>query len=98
MPTGVMAPTSQGAILTRLTESEQVRFAPDGARAILALTFTDEDRRRIHELVERNQEDALPPEEQTELDKFMQVSYLPDLIHSKHRRCLNRAENKRTKD
>jgi hypothetical protein len=94
MHVGVMTPTSQGAIWIRLVQPERNDLTPDAARAILGLTFTDKDRSRVHELVVKNQADALTREEQTELDNFLQVSYLLDLMHSKARRSLKKRSAK----
>jgi hypothetical protein len=95
MHVGVMTPTSQGAIWTRLVQPERNNLPAGAARAILGLTFRDIDRSRIHELIVKNQEDALTPEEQTELDNFLQVSYLLDLLHSKARRSLKKRSAKK---
>jgi hypothetical protein len=85
-----MAASSEASIWTRIIRPEQDDLTEDAARAILRLTFDETDRNRIHELVVKNQDDALTPEEREELENFRHVSYLLDLMHSMARRSLKK--------
>jgi hypothetical protein len=81
-------PTSEAAIWTRVIQPERDDLTADAARSILRLTFSEVDRRRIHELTVKNQDDALTPEEKVELENLRHVSFLLDLMHSQARRSL----------
>jgi len=88
MHVGVMTANSEAAIWTRLIQPEGDVLTRDAAQSILRLTFGEADRKRVHELLLKNQEDSLTTEEKTELESFRSVSYLLDLMHSMARRSL----------
>jgi hypothetical protein len=85
MPTpSRVSPTSEGAILSRLLQS----LPPAAATALLDIRFEQGDLDRLHELVTKNQDDALTPAEKIELENYRRVSLLLDLMHSRARRSL----------
>jgi hypothetical protein len=81
--------TSDAAILGRLIRPDDGRLSPGAAEALLAIRFGQLDLDRIHELVVKNQDDALTAEK-VELDNYRRVSFLLDLMHSKARRSLKK--------
>jgi hypothetical protein len=58
------------------------------ARIILTLGFEEEDQARMRYLAERNQEEALPPDEQEELQDYVKSGHLLALLHAKARKLL----------
>ena len=53
------------------------------AEALLRLSLDQSDLDRLHELVVKNQDDALTPAEKAELESYLRVSFLVDLMHAK---------------
>ena len=58
------------------------------ARQILGLDFSEGDKARMHDLVVRNQDDALSPSEKEELLAFGKAGDLLAILKSKARRTL----------
>ena len=87
MVNGVSASTDT-EILSRLIRPEEGNWAEGAAETLLNIRFEKADLDRIHDLVVRNQEDSLSPEERAELEDYLRVSFLLDLMHSKARRSL----------
>lgn len=58
------------------------------ARSILQLSFSAEERARMHELAEKNQDGSLTVEEESELDHYNRVSTVLSIIKSKARKLL----------
>jgi hypothetical protein len=81
---------SDAAILSRVIRPDDDSFSPAAAEALLALRFEQRDLDRIHELIVKNQDDALNADEKSELDNYRRVSFLLDLMHSKARRSLKK--------
>jgi hypothetical protein len=83
-----MTGTSDLAILRRILDPLNSTLSPEGAQCLLALDFAPADRARMHELVVKNQSGALPAGEQAELESYLRVGRVPDLLHSKARQAL----------
>jgi hypothetical protein len=81
---------TEAAILSRLIRPEEDDLPSDAAEALLRLGFGEQDLSRIHDLVTRNQDDALTPGERAELESYLRVSSLVDLVHAKARHSLHR--------
>ena len=79
---------TEAAILERVLRPNKDRFEPVVARAILKLHFDNDDAHRMHELLMRNQNDELTPQEQEELDNYRRIVLFLDLLRSKARRAL----------
>jgi hypothetical protein len=82
------ARTSEAAIFARLWQTDNGEMAPEAARLILTLGFSQDDRARMHELAVKNQEGAITPEERQELDSYVKVGDLLAILQSmarKHR-------------
>jgi hypothetical protein len=70
-----MAAVSENAIWERLIQPERGILPLEAAQFLLGLAFGDADVERIRDLVERNRQGTLSPEEATELQSFRQVSF-----------------------
>jgi hypothetical protein len=83
-------------ILARILGNERGQLPRDLARYILDLGFSDRDKARMHDLVVRNQGDALTPVEKEELSAFGKAGDLLAILKSKSRRVLGVKPKKRT--
>jgi hypothetical protein len=83
-------------ILARILGNERGQLPRDLARYILGLGFSDRDKARMHDLVVRNQSDALTPAEKEELFAFGKAGDLLAILKSKSRRVLGVKPKKRT--
>ena len=63
----------------------------EAARFILSLTFTGETQDRIQELLKKNREEKLTPEEQADLDHYLKSDNHLSILKSKARLSLMRA-------
>ena len=84
------------AILARIVGNERGQLPHKMARYILDLGFSDRDKARMHDLAERNQDDALSPAEKEELLAFGNAGDLLSILKSKARRTLGINPEKRT--
>jgi hypothetical protein len=75
-------------ILARILGNENGQLPKDLARYILTLGFSDRDKSRMHDLVVRNQDDALTPAEKEEMHAFGKAGDLLAILKSKARRTL----------
>ena len=80
----------EGAILARLIRPEDDDLPAEAAKAFLNIRFDRHDLDRIHELVTKNQDDALTPAEKADLESYLHVSSILDLMHAKARRALKK--------
>lgn len=85
---GFVGADSEAAIWMRLIRPERDVRTAEAARSILAMGFDEHDKARLHELVARNQDDALSLEEREELENYLRVARVVDLMHSIARRSL----------
>ncbi len=76
--------------MARLIQPEDANLPPEAARALLNIRFDRVDLDRIHELVTKNQDDALTPDEKADLESYLHVSSILDLMHAKARRSLKK--------
>lgn len=81
---------TEAAILTRLVHPERDDLPTEAASALLKLEFDQDDLDRLHQLVTKNQDDALTPAERSELESYLRVSAFLDLMHAKARHSLKR--------
>lgn len=86
----VAVSSADAAILTRLIRPEQDDLSNEAAEALLRLHFDSKDLDRIHELVTKNQDDALTPAERSELESYLRISAFLDLMQAKARRSLKK--------
>ena len=87
-PQTMTAEISGTAILSRVLEAHASSFTPEAARSILRLKFDEIDTNRINILAEKNRCGMLTEAEQQELQNYLLVGHLLDLLHSKARLAL----------
>jgi hypothetical protein len=63
-------------------------FSKAVARGFLSLNFGDDDKVRMQELAQKNNEGKLSPAELSELDEYVKVGDILSLLHLKARRAL----------
>jgi hypothetical protein len=76
------------AILARIFVNGDGQIPPEYARHLLDLQVSDADKDRMHELLVRNQEDALSADEKEEMFAFAKATSLLGILKSKVRRTL----------
>jgi len=74
---------SEGAILTRVIQPDDDSLPSSAARALLKFGFTEEDQERMHDLAGKNQRGSLTSRERHELDSYVRVGRLLDLLVAK---------------
>ncbi len=83
----------EAAILARVLRPEQDDLPAAAARALLRLSFDQHDRDRMHELAVKNQADELTDNERRELESYLRVGRVVDLLRA--RAQLSLAKRKR---
>ena len=86
----MQAPAYEAAILSRIVMPDEHDLNAEAARALLRLELTADDRRRMHELAGKNQSGLLTAAEEQELDSYVRVGRLLDLLAAKARRSLRK--------
>lgn len=81
---------TEAAILTRMVHPERDDLPAEAATALLRVDFEQADLDRLHELVTKNQDDALTAVERGELESYLRLSSFLDLMHAKARHSLKR--------
>ena len=82
----------EAAILTRVIRPTQDDLSPAAARALLKFDFPAEDRERMHDLAAKNQAGKLTVAERQELDGYLRVGRLLDLLSAKARLSLKKRD------
>jgi hypothetical protein len=80
--------SAEAAILSRVIRAKGPALSPEAAKALLDLRFADEDRKRMHELAVRNQQGTLSPDDERELDSYVRVGRLLDMLSAQARTAL----------
>jgi hypothetical protein len=75
-------------ILARILGNENGQLPQDLARYILDLNVSERDKARMHDLVARNQDDALTPAEKEAMFAYGKATTLLSILKSKARRTL----------
>jgi hypothetical protein len=78
----------EGKIWTRLIQPGNGTFPKAAAHQILAFSFTDAEKDRMHELAQRNGKGKLSASEKEELASYIRVANVLALLHAKARRSL----------
>ena len=91
MPQPATVDAHETAILTRAIQPRKRDLPVSAARALLRIELDPHDRRRLHELLVKNQEDRLTTAERGELDSHLHVGLLLDLLQAKARAALRAA-------
>ncbi len=79
---------SETAILSRVLKPHASSFTPEAARSILELQFDQIDIDRMNVLAEKNRSGTLTEAEGQELQNYLVVGHLLDLLHAKARLAL----------
>jgi len=82
---------SEPAIWARLIEMPQGAIAPDAARYFLSMKFSEADRARMQDLMDKSNEGTLSAEEAAELDGYVNVANVLTVMHSRARVALRSA-------
>jgi len=84
-----MATDSSGTVIvSRVLEAHTSSFTPEAARSILQLKFDQIDMDRMNILAEKNRWGMLTEAAQQELQSYLLVGHLLDLLHTKARLAL----------
>jgi len=83
--------STDAAIIARMIHPEEADLPGDAAEAVLRIFRLDQsDQDRLHDLLVKNQDDALTPAEKEELESYLRISLLIDLMHAKARFSLKK--------
>jgi len=85
MSSQVFTPSGEAAIWARLIESQNCELAPEAAKYLLTLHFSDEDQARVQDLAGRSQEGTLSEDEAREFDSYLHIGNLLAVMQSKAR-------------
>ncbi len=80
----------EAAILSRVVQPNRDDISLASARAFLKLDFAADDRQRMHQLALKNQDGRLSQSEEYELDSYIRVGRLIDLLGAKARLSLKK--------
>jgi hypothetical protein len=78
-----MPSSKEAGIIARMVGHDINDLPDDLARALLPLSLDQSDLDRLHELVVKNQDDALTPAEKAELESYLRISLMVDLLRAK---------------
>src|SRR5216683_5387128 len=85
----IQRPTSsEAAILSRVIQRSSLALSPEAVKALLDLGFSEEDRKKMHELAVKNQQGRLSQDEERELDSYVRIGRFLDLLSAKAARLL----------
>ena len=87
-PETIATESGGAAILNRVLKAHASRFTPEVARSILQFKFDQIDIDRMNALAEKNRLGILTETEQQELQSYLLVGNLLDLLHSRARSAL----------
>jgi hypothetical protein len=82
---------SEVAILSRVIHSDKSPLGPEAARALLALDFPEEDKRRMRSLTDKLSAGTITAEERGEMHSYTRVSHILALLQAKARHALREA-------
>lgn len=84
--------TSDALILSRVLTNGHSGFTPEVARYLLSVSFSKEDKARMHELAVKNREGKISPQELEELDSYIRAGDLLAILQSKARTTLKQSK------
>jgi hypothetical protein len=82
---------NEAAILARVIQPDNHNLPLAAARALLKFEFNMDDRQRMHDLAVKNQSGKLTSTEKRELDGYLRVGRLLDLLGAKARLSLKKS-------
>lgn len=83
---------SEAEILSDVIGADQGDLPPEAARAVLRWRFTDRAVARMNELADRNNKGILTKAEKEELQRYLRVGGLVNLVQAKARLSLKRSQ------
>src|ERR1700732_3196398 len=90
MPKTATFDTRKPAILARAIQPDKCDLAPAAARALLRFKLAEPDRERLHQLLVKNQDNLLTADERAQLEDYLTIGMLLDLLQAKARAALHR--------
>jgi hypothetical protein len=84
---------TEAEILEEVVAPQEARLSPEAAQAFLALKFGRATSHRIRQLLSKNNRGTITAEERIDLEKYLRVGQLLDLLHAKARLALQKREN-----
>ena len=60
-------------------------ISPEAARYLLSIDFSEADRSRMQELMDKSNEGALTPDEDAELEGYVNIANVLSVMHSRAR-------------
>jgi hypothetical protein len=88
MPKTQIPTSSEAAILSRVIQRSKLTLSPEAVRVLLDLGFPEGDRKKMHDLAAKNQQGRLSQEEERELDSYVRIGRLLDLLSAKAAKSL----------
>lgn len=79
-------------ILGSVVGTNASELDPDEARIVLKWRFSEADFARMHELAQKNRDDALDSSEREELESFLRIGTLLNILHAKARNALAKSK------
>jgi hypothetical protein len=64
---------------------ERLLVSPDSARAVLAMHFSPADEQKMRELMEKNNQGTITPDEQAEMEAFRRIGSFLAIVQAKAR-------------
>ena len=83
--------STETEILARVFGPDNPSFTPEAARSILELGFSDGDTDRMNELAAKARQGSLSEDEESQLQGYLFVGAIVDLMHSKARLSLEQS-------
>jgi hypothetical protein len=83
-----MTGASEVAILSRIIEPDKPELSAQVARIILRWRFSDADRRRMHDLLDKAKAGKLTKSEKLQAESYERVGHILSILKSKARRSL----------
>ncbi len=93
MSSQLITPKSEAAVWARLIESQPDNLAPEAAKYLLGLRFSESDQARMQDLADRSQAGTLSDDEAREFDSYLHVGNLLAVMQSKARLALSGRES-----
>jgi hypothetical protein len=94
---GIMVAPTPSTFMSKLVGGSLLEISPEMARHFLSWQFTDEDRGRVQDLLDKNSANELSTEERRELDLYVAADDLLSVLHAKSAVVLHRATQQKNK-
>ena len=78
-------------IWARLIQAPKTPIAPEAARYLLSIDFSEADHARMRELMDKSNEGDLVPDEKAELDGYVNIANVLSVMHSQARTALRKS-------